>query len=87
MKLLRTISLVLIGLSLSSSSAWACDHPSEKSFFSWFHHDDHDNDKNSSKDKEKDKDSHHDCNGGNKGGGSTSSGGSTGSGGTTSPKS
>ena len=86
MKLLRTISLVLIGLSLSSSSAWACDHPTEKSFFSWFHHDDHDNDRNSSKDKEKD--SHRDCSGGNKGGGSTSSGGSTGSGGTTtSPKS
>jgi uncharacterized membrane protein YgcG len=83
MKLNRLIAASVVGFSLltASTSAFACDHDSGRSwsFFGFCNHNDRD------KDKDRDKDCNHDRNNGghdcNHGGSSSGGGSSTGGGG------
>jgi|SRR6516165_7499572 hypothetical protein len=88
MKINRLLIAPLLGFSLLTTSALACDHGDNKgqtsgwSFFGWCHHHDDDNDHH-----DRDHDKGHDCdhdkghNGGSGSGGSTGSSGSGSTGG------
>jgi hypothetical protein len=87
MKLTRSILVVLLGISLSSPSAFACDK-SSSGILGWVHHvihhdDDADNDSHKH-DDDKDSHPHHDSDD-DRDGGHHHSGSGSGSGGTTTP--
>lgn len=86
MKLKRLMVVPALCLSLAASpSAFACEHSGGSGWLSFFHHCDHDSDKdNHERDKGHDQDRDHnggDHNGGSCGGGNSTGGGSSSGGG------